>query len=225
MNDCVDEIDCWQLELNECADNEFSCRNVQCILLEIYNNLPLIGCIDESDTQPDDSGEPMSNDLCYVSQDLHCEDIVCSQSSIKNTLPWSCGDGSCLDYFPSLCWSCKNGRNIIHIKSMFKQSGNKNSKLCWESMICSLKLDSELFPDVDCTFLYHKIIKSAYPTIIIFPNVPIIYHHVYFIYNITRKNDWTTNVPPNFICYDARYCDVIIFNNLTCINFTTEIED
>jgi hypothetical protein len=37
--DCVDgfdEVHCWQLEMNECAGNEYRCHNGQCIPEEFF---------------------------------------------------------------------------------------------------------------------------------------------------------------------------------------------
>ena len=46
----ADEEHCWELEINECGDNEYRCRNGQCIpksFTEIFINIPY--CMDGSD--------------------------------------------------------------------------------------------------------------------------------------------------------------------------------
>ncbi|CAF4660007.1 unnamed protein product, partial [Rotaria sp. Silwood2] len=46
----VDEEPCWQMEINECEDNEDRCRNGQCIPTPFFHDDPnVFECLDQSD--------------------------------------------------------------------------------------------------------------------------------------------------------------------------------
>ncbi|CAF1691608.1 unnamed protein product, partial [Adineta ricciae] len=48
----VDEQDCWQMETNQCKENEYRCRNGQCISsVFLDDNAFAIECLDQSDTK------------------------------------------------------------------------------------------------------------------------------------------------------------------------------
>jgi hypothetical protein len=46
----VDEEHCWQLEMNECEDNEFRCENGQCISFDFWRDGEnSFECLDKTD--------------------------------------------------------------------------------------------------------------------------------------------------------------------------------
>ncbi|CAF0825556.1 unnamed protein product [Rotaria sp. Silwood1] len=51
----VDEESCWQVEINECEDNEVRCQNGQCISKRFFHDDPNgFECLDRSDRKPKD---------------------------------------------------------------------------------------------------------------------------------------------------------------------------
>lgn len=52
--DAIDEEHCWQLEINECKEDEYRCSNGQCISLSFLNdNIDAPDCLDGSDENVD----------------------------------------------------------------------------------------------------------------------------------------------------------------------------
>ncbi|CAF5066706.1 unnamed protein product, partial [Rotaria magnacalcarata] len=48
--DGSDEFNYWQLEINECAENEYRCHNGQCIPMEFFHDSSLNpDCLDRTD--------------------------------------------------------------------------------------------------------------------------------------------------------------------------------
>ena len=80
LDDGIDEEYCWELEVNQCEDNEYRCRNGQCIPKSFYND-GHVDCIDSSDfvlrrtaafipCYRFDGPSVMCKDLLYQSRDL-----------------------------------------------------------------------------------------------------------------------------------------------------------
>jgi hypothetical protein len=50
LNDRIDEKYCWQLEINQCKEDEYRCLNGQCISKKFYLDTHFISeCLDRSD--------------------------------------------------------------------------------------------------------------------------------------------------------------------------------
>ncbi|CAF3851051.1 unnamed protein product [Rotaria sordida] len=69
-----DEEHCWQLEINECNDNEYRCTNGQCIPKSFFrDNRDIPDCIDTSDEYGIEDSRPSE---CYGGEpSFKCEDI------------------------------------------------------------------------------------------------------------------------------------------------------
>jgi hypothetical protein len=80
--DCLDggrdEEYCWQLEINECEEDEYRCANGQCIPFTFFRDDHLIpDCLDGSDEV---SNNVYSNDDdCSITTPIFgCEDVTCT---------------------------------------------------------------------------------------------------------------------------------------------------
>ncbi|CAF5125317.1 unnamed protein product, partial [Rotaria sp. Silwood1] len=59
----IDEENCWQLEINECNDNEYQCTNGQCISVSFFrDNIYPPDCLDGSDEYYSFPSEPCKYD-------------------------------------------------------------------------------------------------------------------------------------------------------------------
>jgi hypothetical protein len=104
--DCLDksdELNCWQLEINECAENEYRCHNGQCIPVEFFQDIPLNpDCLDKTD-------EPVvsiSVIRCPNDPTFRCEEQTCR----PGTNEFSCDDGTCI---AEMTFECLNGRDNL----------------------------------------------------------------------------------------------------------------
>ncbi|UJR07146.1 hypothetical protein I4U23_011434 [Adineta vaga] len=222
FNECQDEMNCWQLEESECQTNDFRCRNGQCVPWEIrLEDGELMGCLDKSELHPaywSDRPGGIEIDDCQLTPFLHCEDSTCSKFAYQFT----CGDGQCLDSFPVLdndsnTVKCKNGRDVYLLKAILNTSRMALSEECWLSMICALQFEHVY--SIECNNVTRPV-SACGARRLVFPVVPILSNHVFFIYDTERLN----KISPNFICYDRQFCEFSVENeqiikNLTCITF------
>ena len=208
LNDGLDERDCWQLETNECKDDEYRCSNGQCIPQSFYHDARYpADCIDGSD---EITGPGWTPGTChrYEQPSIRCEDIVCLNGPVTT--------------------SCPDERNNLLREAIYSNENISAIDNCRSAFRC-------LFNFLDSTNTFCKtfceqnacqeIIENTCPDLIYFPNVPILFGNVYSAY---VKNDlqWTSN--PNtqtrYICYNRSYFDdlsintsKILFDNMACI--------
>ncbi|CAF1056873.1 unnamed protein product [Adineta steineri] len=217
--DCIDggadEAQCFLLEINECADDEYRCHNGLCIPLDFYkDDEQHSDCLDRSDEPTIRS----SFSFCFEDPKFRCEDQVCR----SNDMSFSCADGQCVNNFKN---SCVNGRNNL-IKTAMLAKGNL-SYSCWLFMVCHTLIIDEINGDL-CASL--SVLSNANnsdlficESLFQFPTIPVLYGHVRFLYDNNQskliKAD-TNLILPDYICYDAQLCDFISstfhYQNLTC---------
>jgi hypothetical protein len=215
--DCIDEgLDeafCFDMELNECGENEYRCHNGLCIPEEFWENgLGDADCLDRSDEFADVS-YPNS---CYRDPTFRCEEHSCR----TNWHNFPCGDGQCVQKFDK----CHNGRHALLIESMFIQ-GNLSDK-CWIGMVCLTKLMKEVHGNVcEILLMNNSIVEllQSCNSIFQFPIIPIDFGHIQFLYeNISLKSNISSLIIPDYVCYDEQLCDCIIpdffYENLTCLH-------
>jgi hypothetical protein len=81
--DCIDEsdeINCWQLEINECSDNEYRCHNGQCISQKFLRDNPLNpDCLDKTD----ESIFGPTTFSCSQDPSFRCEEYTCRPGSFN----------------------------------------------------------------------------------------------------------------------------------------------
>ncbi|CAF1673442.1 unnamed protein product, partial [Adineta ricciae] len=213
LNGGVDEAFCFEMEKNECTDDEYRCHNGLCIPKDFWEDgLGEAECLDRSDERPDVSY--LRN--CYQDPRFHCEEHTCR----SNWHEFSCGDGQCVQKFDQ----CHSGRHILLIESMTKQG--ELSTQCWIAMSCLTGLVTQI-EDVSCQdWLINDSITIEFlgtcKEIFQFPTVPVHFGHIRFLYEKPYlKFNQTSLISPEYLCYDERLCDcfipTLIYENFTCI--------
>ena len=211
--DCIDgafdEEYCWQLEINECKDNEYRCKNGQCIPLSFSDeeaNSP--HCIDLSDMRQ----SPLTSPILWHPRAIPSpisEDVSCANR-----------------YSGSSCMSTR--KNLLET-TMYASKDSSASSDCWSAFQCLLNFEDLTYSLCDKPCEHDtciKIIQNTCPDMLFFPNVPVLFSNIYFAYG---KNDllyWTHSSPaPLYICYNtSQYDDFFIriskifFDNMTCIH-------
>ena len=209
LNDGIDEENCWQLEINECEENEYRCDNGQCIAKIFFkDNQKTSECLDRSDEIRDPlhlmhsiSGEPTFSK----------EDIVCL-----------------IDYYKStarITSSCVPERNQLLEERLHVDTPYSLNHTCWLAFKCNYGVSS--MGNSECDELvtdktYKQIINETCPDILFIPAGTLIFGHVYLAY--ARKSIVHGGLPkPDYVCYNEQLCSgfysnatVLKFNNSTC---------
>ncbi|UJR16677.1 hypothetical protein I4U23_003577 [Adineta vaga] len=199
--DCIDggadEEDCFDLEMNECDENEYRCHNGLCISKEfVEDELPQ--CLDASD---------ISNPVSYPGSGeypiiFEFEERFCSTIDKQ----FKCGDGRCVtDY-----GTCLNKRHVYLYESVSRQ-GNL-SYTCWIAMVCLTKILNQI-NETSCQQIFRSSNITLYlqscDVITQFPIVPVLFGHVRFLYILNSVNTVNTDrvLVPDYICYDQDLCN------------------
>jgi hypothetical protein len=80
----LDEEQCWQLEINESEENEYRCKNGQCIPQSFYQDEDGADCVDFSD----ETSAPLSTKVFCEYNDpssFACEDILGQNARVINS--------------------------------------------------------------------------------------------------------------------------------------------
>ena len=222
LNDGVDEENCFQLEANECNEDEYRCLNGQCIpksFFRDYQENP--DCLDRSDEKY--STSPTAG--CPLDPSFRCEETTCTYSS-----EFACGDGECrtaLHRWPrSSERACNNLRKYLFDRTIF--SFQENSQLryeCWSAMICLLDL-AFLFENIECAYICQFSreiclgqIRRFCPQEFLLPSYPIFVGHVYSAFQSSALHQ-TAPLTPDYLCFNQTLCPFfpasIRIQNQTC---------
>ncbi|CAF0858500.1 unnamed protein product [Rotaria sordida] len=213
MDEGLDEAFCFDMELNECKENEYRCQNGLCIPEEFWENgFGDADCLDRSDEFADVS-YPYN---CFRDPTFRCEEHTCR----TNWHHFPCGDGQCVQTFNK----CHSGRHLLLIQSILIQ-GNLSDN-CSIAMMCLTKLIKETH-GILCETLFvnniiYEFIKNC-DSVFQFPIIPVHLNHIRFLYeNLSLKLNSDLLIIPDYVCYDEQFCDCInptfIYENLTCLN-------
>ncbi|CAF3991367.1 unnamed protein product, partial [Adineta steineri] len=203
LNGGVDEIQCFNLEINECNDNEYRCHNGLCIP-KIFLKMEYVEaqCSDESDKIVKTNNLLEAN---YQSHLFEHQEYVCRPDEGQFT----CGDGKCVEDFGQ----CENNRHLALTQSISIQGKLSNS--CWIVMICLSKIMNKI-ENVTCDQLLmqsSEIIEEfkncTFP--LEFPVIPVLFGHVRFLYDPEEIDNIniTLALKPDYICYDEQLCDFL----------------
>ncbi|CAF5061363.1 unnamed protein product, partial [Rotaria magnacalcarata] len=202
FDDGADEEYCFDMEINECEDNEYRCQNGLCISEQLWEDGEGdVDCLDRSDEV--DSVRYL--DTCFRDPTFHCEEHACSSKLNLESFP--CGDGRCVAKFDQ----CHNGRHELLINFMATK-GHLTDE-CWIAMICKTKLSRQVNGTWCESLLINNSIDEFFQqcdSIIQFPTIPLYYGHVYFFYEKSRsQEDLDETFVPTYICYDQQLHDFI----------------
>ena len=208
----LDEESCFDMELNECKEDEYRCHNGLCISNDLWEEGEGdADCLDRSDEVLDTS----YINFCFQDPTFRCEEHSCR----PNGYTFPCGDGQCVRKFDK----CSNGRHVLLLESMIAK-GNLTSE-CWTAMVCLTKLVDQVSGS-SCQRLImnnsaSEFLKQCDP-FFQFPVIPVHSFHVRFFYkNSHLKSNSSELYLPDYICYDQQLCDFIIpdlvHEHLTCL--------
>ena len=204
--DCLggsDEVNCWQLEWNECAESEYRCHNGQCIPREFFYDVSIDpDCLDQTD-EPRLSFYP---DLCSRDPAFRCEEQPCRPRQEQ----FPCGDGRCslmIDF------TCQNGRDNL-----------REDDLCSKAALCAMDFGG-LIEDGWCEHFcadLESCLTEHCPSIIDMSH-GLLFHHLHLFF----ENNGITigDVTPSYVCYANEICgdlrlDIFLGNATTsCSRF------
>ncbi|CAF1409983.1 unnamed protein product [Adineta steineri] len=205
----IDEEQCFQLEINECNENEYRCRNGLCIPKEFLEDKQF-QCLDVSDLLNIDP-YPHKGMFPHI---FDIEERMCPTTDKQ----FKCGDGRCVADHDK----CINKRDLF-LYELISMQGNLSS-ICWITMICLTKILNQV-NGTSCQQFFKSSNITAYlqtcEAVIQFPTVPVLFGHIRFLYILNdTKHGLNTDLAmiPNYICYDSELCDFLIptFRNGNC---------
>jgi hypothetical protein len=236
MGNDLDEINCFELEMNECEENEFRCHNGMCIPEEFLGEgFYFSDCLDGTDedyrliksVSADTVFSKCSEDPGFWCEETDfakrprffvCSDGQRSEESILNTIvPW-------------IKLRCKNLRDMIIKKSLLSYIEHPDlSYDCWFLLQCSTTEYNEL----DCKSLCENnnmwgcdinITDICRTNFVIFPQRPVFQGHVQLIY-LTNKTilfiEEEISMFPDYVCYDVRKCPFLPSISMLNVTGTT----
>ena len=205
--------DCLQLELNECQNDEYRCRNGMCIPRTFFMDFTP-DCMDLSDE--DQFHSSMYGSRCYSSAKIECDFRMCDVGDS------ACGDGTCV--LARMFTLCNNGRDrFLHrtllLSSLANDSYDSNgiNSECWLLMLCmSAQRGTELFDydysECECTksrlngTQCLEYFQNECPQSFFFQNADnTLYPFVRFLYHNTSHNFSAWWLPSHF-CYNTSHC-------------------
>ncbi|CAF3602035.1 unnamed protein product, partial [Adineta steineri] len=213
LNDGIDEIGCFNLELNECNENEYRCHNGLCIP-KIFLKMEYVEaqCFDGSDEIVKNNHPLGSN---YRPHLFEGQEYICPPDKSQFT----CGDGQCVEDFGQ----CKNNRHLALSQSISIQGNLSYS--CWIVMICLSKIMNKI-GNITCDqFIQSSEIIEEFKNCTFpleFPVIPVLFGHVRFLYDPKEIDNIniTLALQPDYVCYDEQLCDFLIptfyHKNFTC---------
>ncbi|CAF1503122.1 unnamed protein product [Adineta ricciae] len=196
-----DEEHCWQLELNECEQNEYQCVMGQCIPIEFfYEGRTSYDCLDGSDenlsTSIIRSDPDFSSD--FIDPMLLVEDVRCETTFLTS--------------------SCNFLRPAHLMNAMFSVEDSSVSDKCRLAFKRYLQ-DYQFFDNIEKDI---SIIRKECPDVLYVPNVPIFFGHVFTVY---KKNDVlnSNDLAVPYLCSNKSFHDGSLepvsdmsINNMSC---------
>lgn len=182
--DCLDgsdEFNCWQLEINECTENEYRCHNGQCIPEEFFRYGGLSpDCLDRTDEIKSEF-----QIACDIDPAFRCEEHTCPPGI--RTFP--CGDGQCVHENQGFCL---NGRNNLLLKDN-----------CSIAMMCLMLPKAQWSIEWCENFCSNEIcVKDYCPLLYEFSGGSDILGHVRSMFNITNIEIEPSKIPPSYYPFE-----------------------
>ncbi|CAF4195689.1 unnamed protein product, partial [Adineta steineri] len=229
----ADEIECHVFELQNCASDEFQCRNSMCIPNEFLFD-GTIDCMDSSDEQEVDEIRKIFAS-CPTTTIWECDERVCRKDE------FSCGDGQCIHWSNLIHHqnSCKNTRDLAYqcelqafptlANGFCRQKGNAGLPPLQNSTSCSLGLRYLLIGYQRKQSWNH--IVTYCPAFIQYPEQPVLSPVLKMFYNISRivsfyaGQNFGLALPkqtPDLVCLNGTFiCNgtLITSTNGTCWSF------
>lgn len=212
LNGGQDEASCFELEINECKENEYRCHNGLCIS-NYFVKGTTAECLDRSDVFDQFSSDSSSGVVFR---------LIWSENACRpDHGQFSCGDNQCIEDFDQ----CDNGRQHLIVESMVYR-GNLPHE-CRLTMACLTKIIDRT-SNISCeqslaTSTVHSHLASC-GAFVQFPVGPVLFVQVSFVYRLPGNHYRTSSqtLVPDYVCYDVERCDFLQptfrHGNLTCQN-------
>ncbi|CAF1317877.1 unnamed protein product [Adineta steineri] len=209
----IDEESCWQLNINQCEDNEYRCRNGQCIQKTLFkDDYNAFECLDQSDEEL-----PLPRTRINMSSEptFSKEDVTCSNRNMQFRI--------------KMTSSCDIERTDLIEKLMFTDKPQNISNDCWLALHChwnTKKLPDLICDNISVNGTLTDIIDETCPDMLYMPSSPVLFGHIYFLYtkeDMLEPNPREVVPPPQYLCYNDQLCSgfylnrtLLTFNNVTC---------
>ena len=197
LNSCIDEENCFKLEINECEEDQYRCNNGMCISQHLLlDRNEFVDCLDGSDESILIYNERRE---CLENPDFNCDTLTCSWFD-----SFSCGNGQCLRDFSILLSAgsfCYNARDLLQIRVILMyETSSEISERCWSAIICKLSLDESIF-GIDCNG--DESIGFDCPSIFFFPSSLALFRNFRFVYEQNNMDHFEAS----YICFETKECD------------------
>ncbi|CAF0930767.1 unnamed protein product [Adineta steineri] len=237
----VDEINCFELEKNECEKDQYRCHNGLCIPEQFLNDDPFYpDCLDVSDERFYNSSTTKCSDFhgCVSDPTFRCEDINYPIDFLVGSRHSGPSDGVGFspqnkEEYLAILYTLDNRRHVTfdHLILLDQEHTNLTYE-CWLLMSCFTFGTFTDMCDTICSDLYCSLkIESRCNTsaYVIFPTMPVFHGHVLFGYWTKRTVRYYSKsraeIKPDFLCYDVQRCPFFSYNfkidNYTCIDSRT----
>ncbi|CAF1489278.1 unnamed protein product [Adineta ricciae] len=212
-----DEEHCWQMEINQCNENEFRCLDGQCIPMAFLREVEFhFDCLDLYDDSLFDDMLPSFETKFSGEPTFGYEDVSCAK--IGNFL---------LSHISSSCVE-KRDELLFDILFSIKPISIKSDE-CWKAFKCIIHMpvSNEEFCREFCTDgRCDDIVTKSCPNIIYTTARPILLTHIFIVYEnkALRYTDSDTDIPkPTYVCYNGTLLHLpaneetfILLDNMTC---------
>ncbi|CAF1408465.1 unnamed protein product [Adineta steineri] len=223
-----DEKYCVELEMNQCEENEYQCRNGMCVNIDfvtdedrLYGTVVSPECLDGSDETYFRTLIKCGRDASFI-----CEDVLCAQD-----IDFNCGNGNCYDVSERPGFDhCTNHRDKA-INYVFDWNNPMDTRypLCFKTLMCGLFIFfwGDNFDKYCKNFCNNQeeckiqTVKNC-PSTFIAPTFPVWDGHVRFGYFSNATSIIMLGYEPDFVCYNKDLCPFLIptftFDNYTCLH-------
>ncbi|CAF0832608.1 unnamed protein product [Adineta ricciae] len=232
----IDEEYCYELEINECHDDEYRCHNgAQCIPLEFFRDgHTSTDCLDGTDESRKprrlNNFDNTDHSVCINSMRFACEERTC-----RSPRYFSCGDGICKDWYPNhnlvtyTLDSCKNTGRFASYSRAIHQYRQEYTPDCYKLLFCKLRfysiLTNDTYTEEDCLSEDWRTSFNCTEEYLSFPIQPIFsgyFQPVYSVKNLIQS--FPGYVQPAYICNKPQVCSYLPkattqMNGLDCRRF------
>ncbi|CAF4466912.1 unnamed protein product, partial [Rotaria magnacalcarata] len=244
LNDAADEKNCFELEINECNDDEYRCHNGLCIPMQFVNdsfqNPDCLDGTDEYDSENYKFHRQAGFFNCFTEPAFHCEE----SDHYFGHRGFVCGDGqhirmlmpSSLEFLNiEKALQCANGRDSIMMRSiarLWPNSTNFTSQC--QAAITLLTMGKYnvdfvklmcLGQKLPCRIPIGNLCNQA--SYMLLPILRVTQYYAQFGYWMNKSFIYQTfeSFPtPDFVCYDAQLCSIgvpnISIENRTCADLS-----
>ena len=210
LNNAADEANCWQLEIGQCADDEYRCHNGQCIPKVYFNDQrTAFECLDRSDVHNGAEARPIpqKGEPTFTQEDSSCSMRILFMGT-------------------KLTASCVMQRDPLHLQTLFSDRPSSLSAMCWLLFKCFLAITPlwdpvciQHCPQLEC----REQINQTCPELLLIPHGAIAFGHIQIAFERTTLVKSTGYVPPAYLCYNEQLCGgfhsnatLLTFDNMTC---------